>query len=58
MFSPLLYIFFSLEVFQSNITEFASYALTYLVASYALQSYLYGRCAGPGCRSFMNMCSR
>lgn len=47
MFSPLLYIFFSLEVFQSNITEFASYALTYLVASYALQSYLYGRVRWP-----------
>jgi len=47
MFSPLLYIFFSLEVFQSNIVEFASYSLTYLVASYAMQSYLYGKVRWP-----------
>jgi cellulose synthase (UDP-forming) len=47
MFSPLLYIFFSLEVFRSNIIEFASYALTYLVSSFAMQSYLYGRVRWP-----------
>jgi cellulose synthase (UDP-forming) len=47
MFSPLLYIFFSLEVFRSNIMEFASYALTYLVSSFAMQSYLYGRVRWP-----------
>ena len=47
MFSPLLYIFFSLEIYQANIIEFASYALTYLVASFAMQSYLYGRVRWP-----------
>nr|WP_316652458.1 UDP-forming cellulose synthase catalytic subunit [uncultured Gellertiella sp.] len=47
MFSPLLYIFFSLEVYQANIMEFASYALTYLVSSFAMQSYLYGRVRWP-----------
>ena len=47
MFSPLLYIFFSLEIYQANIMEFASYALTYLVSSFAMQSYLYGRVRWP-----------
>ncbi|MCF3642954.1 UDP-forming cellulose synthase catalytic subunit [Rhizobium sp. TRM95111] len=47
VFSPLLYIFFSLEIYQANIIEFASYALTYLVASFAMQSYLYGRVRWP-----------
>lgn len=47
MFSPLLYIFFSLEIYQANIMEFASYALTYLISSFAMQSYLYGRVRWP-----------
>ena len=47
MFSPLLYIFFSLEIYQANIMEFGSYALTYLVSSFAMQSYLYGRVRWP-----------
>lgn len=47
MFSPLLYIFFSLEIYQANILEFASYAVTYLISSFAMQSYLYGRVRWP-----------
>jgi cellulose synthase (UDP-forming) len=47
VFSPLLYIFFSLEIYQANILEFASYAVTYLVGSFAMQSYLYGRVRWP-----------
>ncbi len=47
MFSPLLYIFFSLEIYKANILEFASYAVTYLVSSFAMQSYLYGRVRWP-----------
>ncbi len=47
MFSPLLYIFFSLEIFRSNIIEFASFAVTYLVSSFAMQSYLYGKVRWP-----------
>ena len=47
MFAPLLYIFFSLEIYEANIMEFASYALTYLVSSFAMQSYLYGRVRWP-----------
>ena len=47
MLSPLLYIFFSLEIYQANIQEFGAYALTYLVASFGMQSYLYGRVRWP-----------
>jgi cellulose synthase (UDP-forming) len=47
MFAPLLYIFFSLEIYQANIIEFASYALTYLIGSFAMQSYLYGKVRWP-----------
>ena len=47
MLSPLLYIFFSLEIYQANIQEFGAYALTYLVASFAMQSYLYGKVRWP-----------
>ena len=47
MFAPLLYIFFSLEIYQANIIEFGSYAVTYLIGSFAMQSYLYGRVRWP-----------
>lgn len=47
MFAPLLYIFFSLEIYEANILEFASYAVTYLISSFAMQSYLYGRVRWP-----------
>ncbi|MBB4009882.1 UDP-forming cellulose synthase catalytic subunit [Allorhizobium taibaishanense] len=47
MFAPLLYIFFSLEIFQANILEFACYTAMYLVSSFAMQSYLYGRVRWP-----------
>ncbi|MBD8553408.1 UDP-forming cellulose synthase catalytic subunit [Rhizobium sp. CFBP 8762] len=47
MFSPLLYIFFSLEIYEANILEFASYAVTYLISSFAMQSYLYGKVRWP-----------
>ncbi|MGJ8572124.1 MAG: UDP-forming cellulose synthase catalytic subunit [Hoeflea sp.] len=47
MLSPLLYIFFSLEIYHANIQEFGAYALTYLVASFAMQSYLYGKVRWP-----------
>jgi cellulose synthase (UDP-forming) len=47
MLSPLLYIFFSLEIYQANIQEFGAYALTYLIASFAMQSYLYGKVRWP-----------
>jgi cellulose synthase (UDP-forming) len=47
MFAPLLYIFFSLEIYQANIQEFCAYALTYLIASFGMQSYLHGKVRWP-----------
>lgn len=47
MFAPLLYIFFSLQIFEANILEFAAYTATYLVSSFAMQSYLYGKVRWP-----------
>ncbi len=47
MFSPLLYIFFSLQIFEANITEFICYSVTYLISSSAMQSYLFGRVRWP-----------
>ncbi len=48
MFSPLLYIFFSLEISVPTSSSSAPTRSHYLVSSYAMQSYLYGRGgAGP-----------
>lgn len=47
MFAPLLYIFFSLEIYEANIQEFCAYALTYLIASFGMQSYLHGKLRWP-----------
>lgn len=47
MFAPLLYIFFSLEIYEANIQEFCAYALTYLIASFGMQSYLHGKVRWP-----------
>lgn len=47
MFAPLLYIFFSLEIYEANVLEFGAYAVTYLISSFAMQSYLYGRVRWP-----------
>lgn len=47
MFAPLLYIFFSLEIYNANIQEFCAYALSYLVASFGMQSYLHGKVRWP-----------
>lgn len=47
VFAPLLYIFFSLEIYEANIKEFIAYTLLYLVVSTMLQNYLYGRVRWP-----------
>lgn len=47
VFAPLLYIFFSLEIYEASIKEFISYTLLYLVVSTMLQNYLYGRVRWP-----------
>lgn len=47
MFAPLLYIFLSLEIYEANIQEFCAYALTYLIGSFGMQSYLHGKVRWP-----------
>lgn len=47
VFAPLLYIFFSLEIYEASIKEFISYTLLYLIVSTMLQNYLYGRVRWP-----------
>ncbi len=47
MFAPLLYIFFSLQIFEANVVEFVCYSVTYLISSFAMQSYLFGRVRWP-----------
>lgn len=47
MVAPLLYIFFSLQIFQANIVEFVCYTLTYLISSFAMQNYLFGKVRWP-----------
>lgn len=47
LFSPLLYIFFSLQIYIANLQEFVSYTLAYLVVNILLQSYLYGTVRWP-----------
>jgi cellulose synthase (UDP-forming) len=45
--APLLYIFFSLEIYEANITEFFAYTSVYMVANLMMQNYLYGRVRWP-----------
>ena len=45
--APLLYIFFSLEIFEASAREFVCYAVLYLVVNTILQNYLYGRVRWP-----------
>jgi len=45
--SPLLYIFFSLQIYVANLQEFIAYTLIYLVVNVLLQSYLYGPVRWP-----------
>lgn len=47
MMAPLLYIFFSLQIFQANIVEFVCYTVTYLLSSFAMQAYLFGKVRWP-----------
>ncbi|QLF71239.1 UDP-forming cellulose synthase catalytic subunit [Peteryoungia desertarenae] len=47
MFAPLLYIFFSLQIFEANVVEFICYSVTYLISSFAMQSYLFGHVRWP-----------
>ena len=47
LFSPLLYLFFGLQIFQASGTEFAAYTSTYMVVNLMIQNYLYGNYRWP-----------
>ena len=45
--APLLYIFFSLEIYEANISEFIAYTAVYMAANMMMQNYLYGQVRWP-----------
>ena len=47
MFAPLLYIFFSLQIYVANFQEFVGYTIAYMTVNVMLQSYLYGTLRWP-----------
>ncbi|MET0526930.1 MAG: UDP-forming cellulose synthase catalytic subunit [Microvirga sp.] len=47
IFAPLLFIFLDLKIYNSTVSEFGAYTMTYLVACMLLQSYAYGRFRWP-----------
>ncbi len=47
MLSPLLYIFFDIKIFISNVEETIAYTLMYLIVNVMIQNYMYGRVRWP-----------
>jgi cellulose synthase (UDP-forming) len=47
MFSPLLFIFFDLKIYNSSSREFVAYTLTYIVAVLLVQNTMFGRVRWP-----------
>ncbi len=47
MTAPLLYIFFDVKIFVSNIDETYAYTLSYIIINLMMQNYLYGRVRWP-----------
>lgn len=47
LFSPLLYLFFGLQIFHASGNEFAAYTSTYMVVNLMIQNYLYGKYRWP-----------
>jgi len=45
--APLLYIFFSVEIYNATVEDFFAYTIAYLVAALVIQSYAYGRFRWP-----------
>ncbi|MGH6925466.1 MAG: UDP-forming cellulose synthase catalytic subunit [Propylenella sp.] len=45
--APLLYIFFSLQIYVANFQEFVGYTIAYMAVNIMLQSYLYGTLRWP-----------
>jgi cellulose synthase (UDP-forming) len=47
MIAPLIYIFFDVKIFVSNLDEAVAYTACYIVVNMMLQNYLYGRVRWP-----------
>jgi cellulose synthase (UDP-forming) len=47
LFSPLLYLFFGLQIFDASGGEFAAYTSTYMIVNLMIQNYLYGKYRWP-----------
>ncbi|MCC2098038.1 MAG: UDP-forming cellulose synthase catalytic subunit, partial [Hyphomicrobiales bacterium] len=47
MLAPLLYIFFDIKIFISNVEETVAYTFMYLVVNVMIQNYMYGRVRWP-----------
>lgn len=47
MLAPLLYIFFDIKIFVSNVEETIAYTFMYLVVNVMIQNYMYGRVRWP-----------
>ena len=45
--SPLLYIFFSMQIYIANAQEFIAYTILYMTANLLMQNYLYGNVRWP-----------
>ncbi|WP_255720257.1 UDP-forming cellulose synthase catalytic subunit [Oryzibacter oryziterrae] len=45
--APLLYTFFSMEIYEANISEFIAYTTVYMAANMMMQNYLYGKVRWP-----------
>jgi cellulose synthase (UDP-forming) len=47
VFAPLVYIFFDIKVFVSNLDEAVAYTACYMIVNLMMQNYLYGRLRRP-----------
>jgi cellulose synthase (UDP-forming) len=47
LLSPLLFIFFNLEIYNAGFREFVAYTMTYMIATIMMQNYLFGRVRWP-----------
>ena len=45
--SPLLYIFFSMQIYVANVQEFIAYTILYMSANMLMQNYLFGKVRWP-----------
>lgn len=54
--SPLLYIFFSMQIYIANAQEFIAYTILYMSANLLMQNYLYGNVRWPWISELYEYC--